>query len=345
MNVVFSIGHPAHVHLFKNAIKSLRTDGHNVKVFARDKDIAISLLKAEEIEYEQISAKNNGLLDLPVNMCTTYWNGYKSLRGFDPDVFVARFNPAIAHLSTLFGAKFLLFELNEKGNWLTDITIPFTDRVCTPRSFTQDRGEKHIRYDGFHELAYLHPAWFTPDENVLRESGVDIEDDFFVLRFVTWDAYHDVGKTGLTFKQKQDLIDFLSTKGRVFVSTESGNSFNNSEPIPTDPHEVHHLLAYAKLYVGESGTMPIEASVLGTPAVCINPNIEEWGIFDELVNEYRLIQYIDSTQDPINHQVLIKWANQTGYQQKRNKLISDKIDLTEFMLENIKDLADPDSQK
>ena len=43
MNILVDIGHPAHVHLFKNMIWNLEEDGHEVKITARDKEIALYL--------------------------------------------------------------------------------------------------------------------------------------------------------------------------------------------------------------------------------------------------------------------------------------------------------------
>ncbi len=44
MKILIDMGHPAHVHSFRNAIRELEKRGHSVKVTARDKDVA--LLKA-----------------------------------------------------------------------------------------------------------------------------------------------------------------------------------------------------------------------------------------------------------------------------------------------------------
>jgi hypothetical protein len=40
MKILIDIGHPAHVHFFKNAIRELEGRGHEVKVTARDKEVA-----------------------------------------------------------------------------------------------------------------------------------------------------------------------------------------------------------------------------------------------------------------------------------------------------------------
>lgn len=51
MKILFDMGHPAHVHFFKNAIWELEKRGHQVKVTAREKDVTLELLGAYKIPY------------------------------------------------------------------------------------------------------------------------------------------------------------------------------------------------------------------------------------------------------------------------------------------------------
>ena len=54
MKILFDIGHPAHVHLFRNAVNILEKKGHELKITARDKDIALDLLNNYGFSYEVI---------------------------------------------------------------------------------------------------------------------------------------------------------------------------------------------------------------------------------------------------------------------------------------------------
>jgi predicted glycosyltransferase len=44
MRILIDIGHPAHVHYFKNAINQLQQRGHAVFVVAREKEVSFRLL-------------------------------------------------------------------------------------------------------------------------------------------------------------------------------------------------------------------------------------------------------------------------------------------------------------
>lgn len=48
---------------------------------------------------------------------------------------------------------------------------PSADVILSP-ACTKRATKKMIGYAGYHELAYLHPYRFTPDESVLHESGI-----------------------------------------------------------------------------------------------------------------------------------------------------------------------------
>ncbi len=59
------------------------------------------------------------------------------------------------------------------------------------------------------------------------------------------------------------------------------------------PHRIHHLMAFADLYVGESATMAAESAILGTHAVFVSSSRR--GYTDELENEYELVYHYSGT--------------------------------------------------
>ena len=56
---MIEIGHPAHVHHFKNMIWNLENHGHEVKIASKDKDIALYLLNAYRFQYEILGRSYN----------------------------------------------------------------------------------------------------------------------------------------------------------------------------------------------------------------------------------------------------------------------------------------------
>jgi hypothetical protein len=80
------MGHPAHVHFFKNAIWALEKQGHAVCVTARDKDVTLKLLEAYKIPYENRGSAGPGTINKGLNMVKTDFKMLKIARKFKPDV-------------------------------------------------------------------------------------------------------------------------------------------------------------------------------------------------------------------------------------------------------------------
>ena len=54
MRILFDIGHPAHVHLFRNARRILQDRGHETVVVSRDKEVARDLAERSGTELIQV---------------------------------------------------------------------------------------------------------------------------------------------------------------------------------------------------------------------------------------------------------------------------------------------------
>ena len=79
---------------------------------------------------------------------------------------------------------------------------------------------------------------------------------------------HDYQEEGFDLKHKLKLIQMLSEHGKVLISSESPLPSLLREYQSTIPvNEIHHVMAFASLVIGESATMASEAAVLGVPAV------------------------------------------------------------------------------
>jgi len=338
--VLFDVGHPAHVHLFRNAIEELRRRGHRTFVASREKDVTTHLLDAYGIAYRSLSRMGDGPVDLVVEWTGRELRMLSLARSFDPDVLVSVLSPPAVHVSKLLGRRSVVFTDSEASHLSERITIPFADVVCTPSGFGRDLGFHHRRYDGYHELAYLHPARFEPDPAVLRRHGVSPNSSYAVLRFISWGALHDVGQSGFSHAAKRRLIDRLERHGEVYITSESPlpPAF---EPyrLPVPPEAVHHLLAYADLYVGDSQTMATEAALLGTPAVRSNSfaGEDDMSNFRELEEEYGLLRSVADETGAVQvaTELMADADAKTRWHRRRNRLLEEKIDVTAYIVDVI----------
>ena len=196
MRVVVTIQHPGHVHFFKHAIRSMAAAGHEVFVFAREKEMAVDLLDAYDIEHTVLAGKSTSLPSLAQVQYTYERRLLKHARRLDPDVITAIGGVAAAHVSRLVGARSLVFYDTEHATIIRWLAYPFAHTVCTPACYTGRVPGNHVTYPGYHELAYLHPDRFSPDPSVLDGLVLDPEEKFVVTRFSDWGASHDVGQGG-----------------------------------------------------------------------------------------------------------------------------------------------------
>ena len=100
-----------------------------------------------------------------------------------------------------------------------------------------------------------------------------------------------------------------------------------------DPEKLHHLLYYASLYLGEGGTTAAEAAVLGTYAIHVSTTAKHCGIFSEL-QQYGLLDFFDDEVRalPKALEILSSQNIKIECQQKRNRLINEKLEMTMFLV-------------
>jgi uncharacterized protein len=332
MRIIITIQHPAHVHFFREIIAMLQQRGHEVFVFARDKDIALSLLEEYGIDHTVLAGSANSITELARVQATYEAKLFREALRIRPDVMTAIGGVAVSHVAPLVGARSVVWIDNE-GVQSHRITTPLAHIICTPKRFRDDYGDGHVRYDGFHELAYLHPDRFSPDPDRLREYGVEPTDPYYFVRFREWSALHDVGEAGFCHEAKRELVSFLDEHGEVYVSSESDLPEEFApHRLPVPPHLVHDLLAYANLYVGDSATMATEAAVLGTPSV----RAQSFAGRDDMTNFLELADYglLYSTADEWKAvekaKSLVQTADRETFRRRRDRLLAEKIDVTGF---------------
>jgi len=336
MRALFDVTHPALVHLFAPAAEALEAGGHDVTVAAREKDVTTDLLDAADVPYAVVSHAGAGPLSRIGELLEREIGLVRLARRIDPDVVVSQVDPAAVHAARLVGARAVVFDDSEHERLVAGLTHRFADVVCTPSGFDREVPNQR-RYDGFHELAYLHPNRFTPDPAALQRHGVDPESSYAVVRFVAWDAHHDLGRRGFSPAGKQQLVERLDEHGTVYVTAEGEPpTAVGGSSLPVEA--IHDLLAFADCYVGDSQTMATEAAVLGTPAVRTSAFVgdDDMSNFRELETEYGLLQSFADEDAAIDRAVaFLKEPPREAWARGRERLLADKTDVTAFLLDVI----------
>lgn len=334
MNILIDIGHPGHVHLFRHVAAGLKEKGHQLYFSVRDIPVAKKLMEKYDMPYFDLGKKSDSIAGKARTVLKQDFELLHFVRRHHIDIGLSS-GIVLSHVSTLTRMKSIMFDDDDDDveKFVVQYGHPLTDIVMTPSAIKR-KTAKALYYQGTHELAYLHPKHFNPDESVLERAGLKPDEKFFIMRFVALKGHHDIGQTGLSMEQKQKLVDLLNGYGRVIITSERAIE-SGLEPyrIPVPPEEIHSLMSFASLFVGDSQTMTSEAGVLGVPAFKCNtfagrlsvPNLyESYGLcksftpehFDDMCTE---IASLLSGPDP-----------KEEWKKKRELFFIDMIDPTSF---------------
>lgn len=342
MNILVQLSHPAHFHLYKVCIRNWQADGHNVYVLIKTKDILENLMQESGIPYYNIlpvahrKSKMGVFMDMLIRDWKILWFCIKHhidlLTGSTPEV---------AQVS------WLLRKSSVNTGEDDARVVPMFGRVAgafvqcsvVPNSCNTGKGEpKTVHYPGFQKLSYLHPNYFTPDKEIVRENGIDPDQPYFLLRFASLKAHHDNGVSGISTEVAQHLIDMLLPYGKIYITAE-----RPLEPqfeqyrLQINPLDIHHVMAYATIYMGDSQSMANEAAMLGTPSLRFNDFVGEKkiGVMEELEHVYGLTYGISSHEPEKLYaklKELLAMPNlREEFQARRQRMLADKIDVTAFL--------------
>jgi len=308
--------------------------GHETKITARDRGAIFSLLDGYNFTYAGRGRGHVGLSGKARGLLKNSYIIHKIAKKFKPDMLLGIHNPYIAQVGKVLRTPSIIFTDTEHERLAHFLTFPFSDVLCTPSCFEKDLGPKQIRYEGYHELAYLHPNYFEPDASVLERLNLTKTEKFFIFRLVSWEASHDIGQRGFEEGTAGRLIRELESYGKVFITSEGGLSSSlKGYEVSLPPQDMHDLLYYAEMYVGEGGTMASEAAVLGTPSIFVNTL--RLGYLNEQENKYGLVYNFSEAEGAMEKALeLLENANlKRDWQKKREALLKDKIDVTRFMVD------------
>lgn len=342
MKVLIQLVHPAHFYYYRDTIANLKKDGNKVIVALITKDILENVVAAAGVDY--------------VNICPKPFKG-KYKWGMIYDMIMRDLR--MLKLALLNRVDIITGSTVESAHigWIlrkpninigeddahivpkyTNNIAPFVDVRLSPFSCNNGKIEhKSIHFPGFWKLAYLHPNYFVPSKEKVQQYGIDTEKPYFLLRFSALNAHHDKGIKGIDSQIAQHIIDILSPHGQIYITSERELE-PQFEPyrIKINPLDIHHVMASATLYIGDSQSMAVEASMLGVPALRFNDFVgkKKIGVMEELEHVYGLTYGISSREpqqlyDKI--QELIEVPNlREEFQARKQRMLEDKIDVTKY---------------
>jgi predicted glycosyltransferase len=335
MRILIEVHHPSDIHFFKNPVRIWRERGHEVLVLGRDRDVMRALLQAFDWMPHRLLTTAGENNRFPVlEFAERQAKVLAAAVSFRPDVLVSLMGSYTQGASML-RAPNLVFTDSEHQAFNHRIAHPFATRIYTPECFWKDLGPKQVRYRGYHELAYLHPSRFEPDERALELLGHD-PGSYIVLRTSAWNTLHDVGQAGLG-STLDEFVERAQRHGPVVIVPEGRSLPERWEHLRlrVPPHRFHDVLAFAKLVVTEGASTASECACLGVRAVYVNSI--ELGYLKEQADRYGLIHDFRHPEPALAHtlRLLESGASASDLREARARLVDEHIDVTRFVADEV----------
>ncbi len=345
MKYVFYLGHPAHFHLFKHVVGTLR-ERHHVVVLCRTKEVLEDLLRDAGWPYTNIlpGGRGDGSLSMSWALLKRELRLLRTCLSERPDALVGC-SPELAHIGWMLRIPSIItveddFDVIPR---FARLTYPFCTAIVAPTGCrVGGHRAKTCFYRGYHELAYLHPRRFTPDRDKtaeLRAGG----DAFSIVRVSHLVAHHDRGIRGLEDADVAAVVDRLSRVGNVWICAERPlpERFAHLR-IPVAAADIHHALAFARVLVSDSQSMTMEAAVLGTPSIRYSDFVGRISVLEELERDYSLTIGIRAGDRAALlgavDRVVGRADQRAAWRARRDRMLEDKVDVTAYLLDLLEHL-------
>ncbi len=342
MKILIDILHPAHVNFFRHFIEEMKHRNHTVIITAREKDVATQLLNAYNIEYTTISELKKGFLNLGLELLSRTNKLRKIVKKEKPDLLLGVMGPSISLVGKLYKIPVLVFYNNETAGLTNSFVYRLCDEYITSTSYEQKVPRHHITYKGYHELAYLHPNYFTPNPTHIKALGLDPKEKYFLFRFVSWQSSHDVGAQGFT--DKVAFVQELAKYGKIVISAEKSLHLPHQLQqyiLPIPAHHLSDVIAFAHLYIGESASVASDAACLGVPSIYL-ANTKR-GYTNEQEKLFGLVHNYTNQQQALTKAIELAQRSKQDlhkeYQTRRQKMLNYCVDVTKWMVNHVEEFG------
>lgn len=332
MKIMIDIGHPAHVHYYKNFIRIMKNKGHTFFITARDREFVKILLINENLDFisrgKGAKTKLGKLFYIIKADFIILWYALK----FKPDIFLSHCSIYTSHVSRLI-RKPCVFTGDTDSTPIHKKLLPFIDVLISPSCFKYNYGRKHVFFNSYMELMFLSPKYFKPNVDKISSYLYNNSKRNVLLRFVSWEAHHDESLHGISNEMRKKIIRILKPYFNIYISSEKQlDSFFHPFQITIPPYLMHDFYGSLDLFIGESATMASECAIMGVPAIYFDEKGR--GYTDEQEKKYGLVYNLKNTNGLLDtvRTMALKEDLKESHKKNSKSLINDKIDSTAFLV-------------
>ncbi len=341
MKLLFHLAHPSHFQIYRLIFLQLKEKQIDFKILINKKDILEQLLIESDFPFQIVGSKNEKNLKKIGSFLEQFKKVNKVCNKFKPTLLIGT-----SAVLGLIGRKKNIPFINLVEDdakiipWYAYITFPFSTVILAPNNCDLGKwNTKKVGYDSYHELAFLHPNHFAPNKEIAAKY-VDVSADYFIVRLTAFNAHHDNLKKGISNSLLNEIIKKLEKKGPVYISSEKQipKEFSAYE-LKIKALDIHHVLAFATILIGDSQSMAMEAACLGVPSIRLNDYAGKISVLNELEEKYLLTHaYLSHQKNDflLKLDELIHTENLIEtYQQRRDAMLAEKINFNKFLVDYI----------
>ncbi|MFW5952580.1 MAG: hypothetical protein ACOCSJ_00290 [Candidatus Natronoplasma sp.] len=332
MKISLLVLQPHHIDFFKNLFHELEEEGHKVWCLARGDEINRRYLSKLDIKYSLFGNQPEAHLPKFVPYTRNKISLISKHLTFRPDLTLSVNSLPLSPFNSIFNTisvVFLDYKLRKKDE---RNLFNYADKIVTPDCYPFDvPSKKHLSHPSYHSLAYLHPSRFEPDFQILDKLSIEPKNYVFVS-FARGDWIKDEDNNSLQRREKMDIVRSLEDHCEVLVDGRG------SVPEPLEEYtpsisivDYNHLIANAKLALGDDPIVSSEAGVLGVPWILISdstsPTLEEQEVHYEIGTQVTDIEEAEELADMILAEEI-----DPNFERVRKEILKDKKDLTDWMM-------------
>jgi len=340
---LFFLVHPSKYHVFKNTINILKSKGHTCEILITSKDVLEQLINNEGWNYTNIFPEGRKIKGIPTKLAAIY-NAFRTVIRLNKFIGNKKYDLFITDDLLVINAWFsktpclLLQDDDITVVPETQLLFFFSTRILSPTVSNMGKFNfKKIPFLGYKELGGFHPKRFIPKYSIVERFN-KTKKPYYIIRLVSLKSTHDVGKSGISNKDLKIIINNLQSKGgHVFITSERKlpQEFEQYR-IEIKPNDISHAIYFAEFLISDSQTMSAEAAILGTPYIRFNDFVGKISYLNELEMKYKLGVGVKTCQKQLLFDTVDSFLGnenlKTEFIQKRDKMLSEKIDLTAFLV-------------
>ena len=265
--VIIDITHYPHVNFYKHAIKILIEKNVDVHVILRPRGKLVSIFQKEcpNVPFVLIGQHRKTIYGKMFDLVERDIAFLKYLRKTEFNAGTGFGSINIAHTTRFFGKPAIIFGDDIEYKLVYYLIKPFATKLVMSSSA---HGKNLLKYNGFKELAYLHPNHFKPDKKALEPYDLNQYEYVFIREVSSASLNYrkmEMGKLSkiLNYLKEKDLKIVLSIEDKSLINLFKDHCIILKEPV----EDIHSLLHFAAFTVSSGDSIARESCLVGTPAI------------------------------------------------------------------------------